>query len=426
MPDLVIVHAKELATPLSPDGKPLLGDDLRELFVLEDAAVVVENGNIAMLGPTRDVLASVDVPPENILDASGKTIIPGFVDPHTHLIFGGAREKELVMKIEGKSYMEILEAGGGILNTLKATRNAGRESLLAQSRKRLDRMLAYGTTTAEAKSGYGLDMDTEILSLEIIGELDRTHPVDLVPTFLGAHLIPPEYKNDPDGYVNFVIEKVLPVVASQRLARFCDVFCEKGAFNVEQSQRILQAAKDRGLEIKAHVDELVPLGGSRMVAEMGARSAEHLVETPDDAIEAMARSGTAAVFLPGTPFVLMTHHYPRARNFIEAGVPVALATDLNPNCWTESMQMIITLACLEMKLTPPEALTASTLNAAYALGLSEDRGSLEVGKRADLLILDAPGHLHLGYHFGINLVEAVVKGGQVSQAHGLQHGTELH
>ncbi|MDG6220627.1 MAG: imidazolonepropionase, partial [Candidatus Thermoplasmatota archaeon] len=306
---------------------------------------------------------------------------------------------------------EILEAGGGILSTLKATRGASREELTRQARKRLDRMLAHGTTTAEAKSGYGLDLETEILSLEVIRGMD--HAIDLVPTFLGAHVVPPEYRGRADEYVDFIVQTVLPEVAEKRLARFCDVFCEKGVFTLEQSRRILEAAKGLGLGVKAHVDEIASLGGSMMAAELGAVSAEHLVETPKEAIEAMARSGTAAVFLPGTPFVLMTHHYPRARDFIEAGVPVALATDLNPNCWTESMQMVMTLACLEMKMTPSEALTASTLNAAYALGLSRDRGSLEPGKKADFLLLDAPNHLHLGYHYGVNIVDMVFKGGQL-------------
>ena len=368
------------------------------------------------------------------LDATGKVVMPGFVDPHTHLVFAGDRADEFEMRVRGATYLAIMAAGGGIMSTVRATRAASLEEIVAQSRKRLDRMLAYGTTTAEAKTGYGLDLESELKLLEAIRILDETHPVDLVPTFLGAHAIPTEYRDRPDDYVDLVVEQMLPRVAERDLKElrdlrggkippvpsdpsvpfFVDVFCDEGAFTLEQARRILEAAKALGMGLKIHADEFSPLGGTRLAVELGAISADHLVCTPDEEIELLAKSDTIAVALPGTPFGLGHRQYTPARRIIDAGGALALATDLNPGtCWCESMQFIVALACRYMAMTPAEAVAAATINAAHAIGLGDEVGSLEAGKRADIIVLDAPDYRHLAYRFGTNLVEAVIKRGQL-------------
>jgi imidazolonepropionase len=349
---------------------------------------------------------------ETIIDCTGKTVMPGFVDPHTHLVFAGSRERELGMKLRGMTYMEILQSGGGILSTVKATRGAGKERLFEQSRKRLDMMMSFGTTTAEAKSGYGLDKETELKMLEVINNLDASHPMDIVPTFLGAHAIPEEYADRSEDYIKSMIG-LLPEIREKGLAEFCDVFCEEGAFSLEESKYLLMAAKDLGFGAKMHADEIKNLGGSSLAAEIGAISAEHLAVTSDDDMKAMAEVGVIGLLLPGTPYSLMEDQYADARKMIEIGMPIALATDLNPNCWTESMQFIISLACYKMRMTPEEAIVASTINAAFAVNRAEQVGSIEVGKQADLIILDVPNYAHIPYHFGVNLVEKVIKSGKV-------------
>ncbi|MFP3872008.1 MAG: imidazolonepropionase [Candidatus Aenigmatarchaeota archaeon] len=405
--DLVIKNCSELHTLKGPD-RPRRGDEMQDTGKVEDGAIAVKNDKVLAAGSTEEI--ERDYEAEKIVDADGKTVIPGFVDPHTHLVFAGSREDELVMKIEGMSYMEIMEEGGGILSTVRATRDASKVQLKNQANKRLDVMLRHGTTTVEAKSGYGLDKENEIKSLEVIEELDKDHPIDLVPTYLGAHSLPPEF-DDPRSYIDFCIEEVLPEIVGRGLADYCDVFCEKGVFSSKESRRLLTAAKESGLKPRVHADEIENIGCSEMAAEISAVSAEHLVKTSEKNIQDMAGSGTIGILLPGTPFMLMDDEYSPARKMIKNEMPIALATDLNPNCWTESMQMVITLACIQMKMTPSEALTAATFNGARAVE-RVDIGSLEEGKKADFLVLDVPNHEHIPYRFGGNLVEEVYKEGK--------------
>ncbi|MGA9347403.1 MAG: imidazolonepropionase [Anaerolineae bacterium] len=412
--DLLIHNATQLLTVAS-DG-PKRGAAMGELGIIEGGAVAVKDGLIALVGPTSEVRGQVTAAEE--IDASGKVVMPGFVDPHTHLVFAGDRTDEFEQRIKGATYMEIMAAGGGIMSTVRATRAASVGQLVEESRARLDRMLAHGTTTAEVKTGYGLDTENELKMLEAIRRLDAEHLVDLVPTFLGAHAIPEEYKGHADEYVDLVVEEMLPMIKSQipnrKLQIFCDVFCDEGAFTLEQSRRVLEASQALGLGLKIHADEFRPLGGAKLAVELGAISADHLVCTPDDEIELLTRSGTIAVALPGTPFGLGHHEYTPARRIIDSGGALALATDLNPGtCWCESMQLMVALACRFMEMTPAEAIVAATINAAHAVRLGDQVGSLEIGKKADILILDVPDYRHLAYRFGVNLVDKVIKGGEV-------------
>ncbi len=339
--------------------------------------------------------------------------MPSFVDPHTHLVFAGSREEEFEMRIHGSTYMEILEGGGGILKTVRETREASGDELLESCKKTLDTMLEHGTTTVEAKSGYGLTTTDEVKCLEVMKVLNEKHPVDIVPTFLGAHAIPLEYKNNADQYVDLIINEMIPEVASRRLAEFCDVFCEKGVFDLKQSRRVLLRGKEQGLTPKLHADEMTRLGGAELAAEVGAVSASHLPFASDNGLRAMAKQGVMAILLPGASFSLMTGRYADARKMISWGVGVALGTDCNPSCWIESQQMIIALACHQMRLTPSEAITAATINAAHAINRAHTVGSLEVGKKADIAILDVPNHRFSGYRFGTNLIDKVIKTGKL-------------
>jgi imidazolonepropionase len=399
---------------ISNNSAPRKGQGLQELGIIENGAVYLKNGLIQAVGENEQLKNTVELSEKTlVLDCTGKTVLPGFVDPHTHLIFSGTRETELTLKLEGKTYMEILQSGGGILKTVRETRAANINNLVDQGRSRLDKMLEYGTTTVEAKSGYGLELDAEIKSLSAMKKLDSTHPIDIITTFLGAHAIPPEYKNDPDGYLDLVISEMLPRVKSENLAKYCDIFCEMGVFNVTQSKRLLLAAKDLGFELKLHVDEFVPLGGAELAAELGAISADHLAMSTENGLQALAEKGIIGVLLPATPFSIMEKHYPNARKMIDLGLPLALATDLNPNCFTESMQFIISLACYNMKMLPAEAITAATINAAHAVGKAHEVGSIEVGKKADIVIYDIPNFHHIPYHMGVNHVEKVIKNGKL-------------
>jgi imidazolonepropionase len=413
--DLIIEGAAELVTLAGSVARPRRGDEMRDLGIIYQGALAARRGKVVWVGPTAELPTAVkSMAFCKLIDAHGKTVMPGFVDPHTHLVFAGSRENEFAMRIQGKTYMEIAAAGGGINATVAATRKATKAELAFAARRSLNRMLALGTTTVEAKSGYGLEIEAELKMLEVIGELHEEGPMTVVPTFMGAHEIPPEHRQAPDAYVDLVVERMIPAVAERKLARFCDVFCETGVFSVAQSERILRAAQAAGLEPRVHADEITDLGGAAMAARVRARTADHLLFASDDGIRQMADAGVIAVLLPGTAYFLHMPRYARARDMIDAGVPVALATDFNPgSCMTESMPLILSLACTQMRMLPAEAITAATINAAWAIGEQERAGSLTVGKQADILVLDAPNHEHLCYHFGVNLVEKVIKHGKL-------------
>jgi imidazolonepropionase len=410
--DLLVYNAAQVLTVASPGG-PQRGAAMGDLGIVPDGAVAVRDGRVLAVGPTAALKERVQA--AHALDADGRVVMPGFVDPHTHLVWAGERADEFEMRVAGASYLEIMAAGGGIMSTVRHTRAASLEDLVAQTRPRLARMLAHGTTTVEIKTGYGLNTTDELKQLTAIRRLQAETPATLVPTFLGAHAVPAEFKGRTDEYVDLVVEEMLPAVAQEDAPPlFCDVFCEEGAFSLEQSRRVLEASQALGFGLKIHVDEFKPLGGTRLAVELGATSADHLVCTPPEEIELLARSDTIAVALPGTPFGLGHHEYTPARALIDAGGAVALATDCNPGtCWCESMQLMIALACRTMGMTPAEAISAATINAAHAVGLGGEVGSLEPGKRADLILLDVPSYQHLGYRFGTNLVEKIVVGGRL-------------
>ena len=398
--DILIKNANELITLKGPN-KPRTKKEMSNLGIIKKGSIGIKDGKIVAVGKNLKLKSAT------VIDAKGKTVMPGFVDPHTHLVFAGSREFELDMKLKGLTYMDILKKGGGIVYTVNQTRKAKNNELLKQSRARLDNMLFHGTTTCEGKSGYGLNTETELKILKVQKKLNETHPIDIVSTFLGAHAVPMGYKTQ--DYVDLVINEMIPKI--NKYAEFCDVFCEKGVFTPNQSKKILETGKNFGLTPKIHADEIVDTGGAALAAEVGAISADHLLMSNDKGLKQMAKKGTIGVMLPGTPFSLMMKDYANARKMIDIGIPIALATDLNPNCWIENMQLIIQLACLNMKMTPAEAVTASTFNAACSIGMNNAVGSLEKGKQADIIILDCPNHLFLPYHYGINLVETVVKKG---------------
>jgi imidazolonepropionase len=409
--DLLIVNANELVTVEGGSQKPRTGAQMRELGIIRNGSLAVKDGKIVAVGKTTEVTKVFKA--ENIINANGKTVLPGFVDAHTHLVFAGSREDEFQMRVEGASYMEILGAGGGILRTVRETRKASVEKLGDLTIERLDVMLEHGTTTVEAKSGYGLTTKDELKILEVVQRANQLHAMDVVPTFLGAHAIPLEYQGSPLGYVGLVVDEMIPKVAEKGLAEFCDVFCEKGVFGLEQTRRILSAGKNFGLKPKVHADEMSQLGGAELAADFGAASADHLLFSSDEGLRAMADKGVVAVLLPAAAFCLMNGRFADARVMINFGVPVALGTDYSPSCMVENMQLVIAFTCHFMRLAPAEAITAATINAAHALGRANDVGSLEVGKRADVVVLDAPNHKFLGYHFGVNLVDKVVKNGRI-------------
>jgi imidazolonepropionase len=408
---------------LTLQGGPQRGHSLGSLGLLEDGAVLVLHGMIQVVGPTPDLLAAY--PDEPRLDAGGCAVLPGFVDPHTHVMWAGERAAEFSMKMAGAKYLEILAAGGGILSTVRQTRQASLETLLDDTRPRLRGMFAHGTTTAEAKSGYGLHTETEIRMLEGLLALDAEGPLELAPTFLGAHAIPPEYRDDPQGYTDHLCAEMLPAVktwweSQQPTANhplpFVDVFCETGAFDLAQSRQILTKAKELGFPLKLHVDEFDNLGGASLAAELGAVSADHLVKTSDADIAALAKSETVAVSLPCTPFGLAEKEYTPAQKILAADGLLALATDCNPGtAWCESMQFVIALACRTLKLTPAQAIAAATINAAQAIRRADRIGSIEPGKQADLLVLSVPDYRQIGYRFGTNLIKQVIKLGRVYQ-----------
>ena len=410
--DLIIENAAQVLTLKAAKNAAAAEE---KLGIISKGAVVIADSRIAWAGPSSEISSEADLSrnPRRI-DASGKVVLPGFIDSHTHLVFAGTREKEFELRLQGASYQEIAAQGGGIKSTVQKTRQAGKEELFAAGKRRLDQMLSLGTTTVEAKSGYGLSTQDEIKMLEVIRELDHSHAVNVIPTFMGAHEIPPEYAGRKEDYVRLVIEEMIPAVAENKLAAFCDVFCEQGVFSPEESRRVLEAGKRCGLEAKIHADELTSLGGAELAAEVGAVSADHLLFASDRGMEEMAEKGVVAVLLPGTAFFLFLGRYAPARKMMERGVAVALASDFNPgSCMTQSLPLITTIACTQMRLTPAEAILGITLHAARALKREKDLGSLEPGKQADLVILDIPDYRHLSYHFGINHVWKVVKNGIV-------------
>lgn len=413
----MLIHSASQLLTLT--GGPQRGADLGRLSAINDGAVLIHGDRIERVGTSVDLRSAY--PKEPAIDAGGKVVLPGFVDPHTHLVWAGDRAAEFEMRLEGKTYMEIMAAGGGIVSTVQATREASADDLLDQTRARAESMFRHGTTTAEAKSGYGLETAAEIRQLEALLRLDEMGPLEIVLTFLGAHAVPREYQSDPDGYTRLVCEEMLPAVRSwwqanamTRPLPFVDVFCETGAFDLAQSRRILETAARLGFSLKIHADEFDNLGGASLAAELGAASADHLVKTSAEDIRALAASQTAAVALPCTPFGLADPHYTPARQILDAGGLLAIASDINPGtAWCGNMQFVIALACRYLRLTPAQAIAAATINAAAALRREEQIGSIEPGKQADLLILSVDDYRHLGYRFGSNLVKTVIKRGNV-------------
>jgi imidazolonepropionase len=417
--DLLIHSASQL---LTLSGGPQRGATLGRLGIVEDGALAISAGRIVAVGASADLRANYQA--EFTIDAAGRVVLPGFVDPHTHVIWAGDRANEFELRLAGKSYQEIMAAGGGIMSTVRHTRAASVDQLVAEARPRLRRMLAHGTTTVEAKTGYGLATEPELRQLAAIGRLAAEGPWTLVPTFIGAHAVPAEYAGRAGAYVDLVTQEMLPAAAERmraadmaalgNLPAFCDVFCEEGAFDVAQSRRVLERGRELGFGLKIHADEFAGLGGTALAVELGAVSADHLVYTPPADILALGQGPTAAVGLPGTPFGLAQPDYTPAGQILAAGGLLALASDLNPGTtWCESMQMVIALACRYMRLTPAQAIAAATINAAYAIRLDSEVGSLEPGKRADVLLLEAADYRHLGYRYGTNLVQSVIKNATV-------------
>jgi imidazolonepropionase len=413
---LIIHNAAQILTLA---GSPQRGHTLGELGLLENGAIAIQDGKILAVGKCEDLLKAY--PDAATHDAGGRVVMPGFVDPHTHLVWAGDRADEFTLRLQGKSYMEILALGGGILSTVRDTRAASLDELVSQSRQRALDAFHHGTTTMEVKTGYGLPLESEIKQLQAILALDEEGPLELIPTFLGAHAVPPEYRDHPDDYVDLLCQAMLPGIyawwqgaASGRDLPFVDVFCERGAFDLAQSRRILETAKDLGFPLKIHADEFENLGGAALAAELGAVSADHLVKTSPEDIQTLANSDTVAVSLPGTPFGLDENDYTPAKALLDAGGILALATDTNPGTsWCESMPFMLALACRKMGLTPAQAIAAGTINAAAALGRHDIIGSIEPGKQADLLILNVNNYQQLGYRFGTNLVSIVIKRGRV-------------
>ncbi len=393
---------------------PVRGRDMQELEVIERGWVACAGERIAAVGPRASVENQVEVTSRTqVIDAQGKVVTPGLIDPHTHLIFGGSREDEFYLRARGADYMEIMEAGGGILSSVRATRSASLEELVASGRQRLQWMLQMGVTTVECKSGYGLDLQTELKQLEAVRILQQEQPVELVPTFLGAHAWPPEYEGNQEGYVGFLVDTVLPAVREQGVAEYVDVFTEKGVFSVEQSRRIFQRAVELGFSLRVHADEMHTLGGAELAAELGMASADHLLMVSPQGISALAESDVMPILLPGTAFSLRKPYAP-ARKMLEAGLPLALATDFNPgSCPTANLVLVMSLACLYMAMTPEEVFNAVTINAAHSLGRASRLGSLEPGKQADVVIFGVDDYKKVPYFIGVNLVETVIKAGRL-------------
>lgn len=410
--ELLITHASQLVTIAGPP-RPRVGAELGKPGVIEDGAVLSRDGVIVAAGAASEVEPRAALDALRI-DASGSVVMPGFIDAHTHPVFAGTREDEYEMRAKGMTYQQIAARGGGIRTTVRKTREASEEELFEMAKARAQKMLDHGTTTIEAKSGYGLTTEDELKLLRVIRRLNSETPLDLIPTFLGAHEIPDEYRGRSEEYVRLVIEEMLPRVAAEGLARYCDVFCESNVFTVNQARRVLMRAKQLGLGVRLHAEQLSQIGGARLAAELGAASADHLEWIDGAGIEALQQAGIIAVLLPGAVFNLGLTRYAPARQLIDGGVAVALATDFNPGSSpTPSMQMILSIACTQMRMTPAEAIVAATINAAHSLGIGARAGSIEAGKQADLVIFDCSDYREIPYFFGVNNSEVVIKSGRV-------------
>ncbi len=411
---LLIKNVGQLVTMAGP--VPRTGQAMNDLGLIDNGGVAVAGEEILAVGTSDEIEGKVPLSEGcRVIDAAGAVVTPGLIDPHTHPVFARTREREFEMRAQGKSYMEIAQSGGGIRSSVRDLRQAAAEDLRTRTTKCLDRMLAHGITTIEAKSGYGLSLESEIKSLEVIRDVNAVHPVDLVPTFLGAHEVPDEYRENRQEYIRMVVEEMIPAVVKKDLAEYCDIFCEEGVFDIEESRRIMQAAKDAGLKLRFHADELASTGGAELAAEMNATTADHIVYVSDEGIKAMAQSGTAAVLLPGTTFSLGGTQYAPARKLIDAGVVVALSTDCNPgSSYTESLGMIVSLAVLQMKLTAAEAISGITVNAAAALDRAGKIGRLVAGLQADIVVWDMEDYRELPYHYGVNLAGKVIKRGKLA------------
>jgi imidazolonepropionase len=410
---LALLHASQLVTLFGPK-RPRVGNELGELGIIRDGGILIRDGKIDVVGKSDEIEKKADG--AEIVDLGGRVVSPGFVDAHTHLVFAGNRLEDFERRARGETYEQIAKAGGGIWSTVEKTRAASDHELFTQAKKHAEWFLKCGTTTVEAKSGYGLTLNDELKILRVIQRLSKQTPLEIVPTFLGAHAVPRD--TSADKYINLVINEMLPRVAKEKLAEFCDVFCERGYFDVEQSRKILIAAKELGLKLRGHVDQLTNSGGAKLMAELGARTADHLEKTDEQGIAALKAAGVQPVLLPGSVYALGSTSYPRAREMIEAGLAIVLATDFNPGSSpTPSMPMILSLACTQMKMSPAEAITAATINAAYSLNRGDQIGSLEPGKLANFAVFDCEDHRELAYWFGIPQTHAVyVRGQKVVEA----------
>lgn len=408
MGNIIIKNAAQIVTCRGDGAKK--GKEMSELHIIESGVVVVTEGLISYVGSK---MPELDEAKYEVVDAKGKAVLPGFIDSHTHFVFGGYREEEFSWRMRGDTYMSIMERGGGIHSTMEATRSESFEQLKASGAQRLKKMLEMGVTTVEGKSGYGMDLETELKQLEVMKALNKEQPVDVVSTFMGAHATPEEFKGREDDFIDFLINEVMPVVKERELAEIADIFTEKNVFDIEQSRRYLKAARELGFELKMHADEIVTFGGAELAVEMGCLSADHLLQASDEGISDLAGGDTVATLLPCTAFSLK-EDFARGRYMIDQGCAVALATDLNPgSCFTASIPLLIALACLYMEFSPEEAVTALTINAAAALGRADKVGSIEVGKQGDLVLLEFPSYKFLPYHIAMNIVDTVIKDGKL-------------
>lgn len=414
--DLIISNATQAATVRGHSATPAVGAQMDEPGIIENASIAILGNKIISVGKSDEIFSQYES--EDYINATGKVVTPGFIDAHTHFVFAGSRENELEMKIKGAGYMEILHSGGGILRTVRDTRAASEDELLTISKRRGMLLLKHGATTIEGKSGYGLTLPDEIKILEVMRRLNKETPLTIVATFLGAHALPPEFSGCKSEYVRTLCDEWIPEIAKRQLARFCDVFCEKDVFELSDSRKILDAGKRFGLLPKIHADELYALGGTELAAEVTAVTADHLLHASPVGLAKLKVAGTIAVLSPATPLTLMTEKYADARGMIQQSIPIALGSDLNPSCWIENHQLIIALACYKLRMTPAEALVAATINAAHSIRMADEIGSIEPGKKADLLILDMKDYRSLANRFGSNMVDTVIKNGRVEVREG--------